>query len=251
MTSTAGGASAVRPEDVFSYAGPPKLTILAPSAVAPTGATLRASINTSGLPITGCHFQYGTSKRYSHTVRCSSGSSPGGVIAVLNGLVPATGYHYQLTAVTASGTSLSADQKFSTPQLPAVVAPLVGLVIQRDARQAGVIGKLLGIQGISGAALGESLLVQCVKACSHKLMLKVRLLNARVMRRKIRLLQALLLSTATRIEIDVSANGKLSRYARYAFAPAGQSLAVRVTVSGCLSASRRVVRCGGRAIDVS
>jgi hypothetical protein len=67
------------------------------------------------------------------------------------------------------------------------------------------------------------------------------------MRDKVSLSAAVMLSIATRIEIDVSAPGKLSRYARYSFTPAGRSVAVHITHSGCLSPAGLIVGCPRRA----
>ncbi len=214
----------------------------------PTTATLNAAINPNGLPLTSCQFQYGITSSYGQTAACAQPVSkttvPVAVSAVLNGLAPATSYRYRITATTAAGTTDGPAATFTTPQLQPVGVPLVGLLLQRVTRRAGVIGKLLGIQGITRAARGESLVLRCVKACSDLLALDIPL-DARVLPRRITLARALLISSATRIEIDVSARGKLSRYARYAFTTSGPNLDVRITRSGCLTPAGRVVKCPG------
>ncbi|MGO9971468.1 MAG: IPT/TIG domain-containing protein [Solirubrobacteraceae bacterium] len=236
------------PAGAFTYAYAPTVRPGAVSGAMPTTATLNAAINPNGLPLTSCQFQYGITSSYGQTAACAQPVSkttvPVAVSAVLNGLAPATSYRYRITATTAAGTTDGPAATFTTPQLQPVGVPLVGLLLQRVTRRAGVIGKLLGIQGITRAARGESLVLRCVKACSDLLALDIPL-DARVLPRRITLARALLISSATRIEIDVSARGKLSRYARYAFTTSGPNLDVRITRSGCLTPAGRVVKCPG------
>ena len=232
----------------FTYASAPQLAFADVTSRASRSATINGLVDSYGLPVTGCEFQYGTTDRYGSETVCadSPSSTQSASIAVsagLQNLTPATKYHYRLIATTAAGTSTGSDETFNTSQLPVVGAPLVGLLVEPAARQGRSIGKLLGIHGISGAALGESIRVRCVVACSRKLALNLPLLKARNMQRKITLAHPLLLSAATRIEIDVSASNELSRYARYAFASSGRNVAVRITASGCLSTAGKRMRC--------
>jgi hypothetical protein len=246
VTTAAAGVSAAVPAGAFTYASAPTVTIAAVSEREPTSTTLHGTVNSNGLPLAGCQFQYGTTPGYGQTAACaqtvSATSLPTAVSALLKGLVPATKYHYRLAVTTAAGASNGPDETFTTPQLQVVGTPLIGLLLERVASRPGLIGKLLGIQGITRAVPGESIAVRCVKACSHALVLKIAL-NARVMPHKLTLAHALLLSGATRIEIEVSASGKLSRYARYAFSLAGPNLAVRITDSGCLTTAGKTVTC--------
>jgi hypothetical protein len=244
--TTPDGTSATDGADRFSYDLPPAIAAVGPG-VEPTSATLHATVDAGALPLTACQFQYGTTRRYGRAVACVL--SPGGsassraVSALLNGLAPVTEYHYRLTVSTAAGTSTGPDETFSTPQLQAGPAPLVGLLLEPLTGRPGVIGELLGVQGISGAIRGESIVLRCITACSAPLALGIPLRGGDLARRRFTLAHALLLSAATRIEIDISASGKLSRYARYAFASAGTSIAVRIIASGCLSGAAKVVKC--------
>ena len=246
------GTSAVDGADRFTYASPPTgatVTMNAVSGVTPASVTLHATVLTGGSPITRCRFQYGDTAHYGRAVACvqSGGGSASSVAvsAVLSGLTPATRYHDRLSVTTAAGTRYGPDETFSTAQLPAVVAPLVGLVLQPVSGRPGVIGELLGVQGISGAVPGVSIVLRCVAGCARRTVLSIPLRGASATRREFTLAHPLALSAATRVEIDIAASGKLSRFARYAFAPAGASLAVHVVASGCLSAPTRVVRCPG------
>lgn len=251
VTTSAGGASESVAAGQFIYAAAPDVKHLAIGALAQRSATLHGTVDPNGLPVTACEFEYGTTRHYAHTVACSpaipAASSPASVKATLKHLKPGTTYHYRLVARTASGTTEGADWTFSTNPLKVVGTPLVGLLLQRVTSPAGFIGKLLGVQGISRAAIGEWIVVRCVVACPRKLSLRIHLVNARIMRDKVSLSTAVMLSIATRIEIDVSAPGKLSRYARYSFTPAGRSVAVHITHSGCLSPAGLIVGCPRRA----
>jgi hypothetical protein len=254
---TPGGTSdvtppyAIAPPVTFTYANAPMtaptVTVHAASGAQPTSITLHATVDPNGLALSGCRFQYGTTKRYGRAVACarSTGGSASSVAvsAVLKGLVPATRYHYQLSVTTAAGTGRGPDETFTTPALQAVVAPFVGLLLEPVTGRPGIIGELLGVQGISGAIRGESIILRCINACSDTAVLDIPLRGADVKSRKFTLASPLLLAAATRIEIDISASGKLGRYARYAFALARRSVAVRIIVSGCLSPAAKVVKC--------
>jgi IPT/TIG domain len=245
ITTPVGGTSEAVAADRFTYERAPDVSI-GPASLAQRRATVRGSVNPNGLPVIGCEFQYGTTGVYGHAAPCSFvtvDSSGALVSAKLNGLEPGARYHYRLVVTTASGTTRGPDWTFSTNPLPVVGTPLIGLLLERRTRPAGFIGKLLGVQGISRAAIGERIVVRCIVACSGTLSLRIHLVNRRSMRRRVSLPTAFPLSTATRIEIDVSAPGKLSRYARYSFTPAGRSIAVHITRSGCLSPAGLIAGC--------
>jgi hypothetical protein len=245
ITTPVGGTSEAVAADRFTYERAPDVSI-GPASLAQRRATVRGSIDPNGLPVIGCEFQYGSTGVYGHAAPCSFvtlDSSGALVSAKLNGLEPGARYHYRLVVTTASGTTHGPDWTFSTSPLPVVGTPLIGLLLERRTRPAGFIGRLLGVQGISRAAIGERIVVRCIVACSGTLSLRIHLVNQRSMRRRVSLPTAFPLSTATRIQIDVSAPGKLSRYARYSFTPAGRSIAVHITRSGCLSPAGLIAGC--------
>jgi hypothetical protein len=184
---------------------------------------------------------YGQSAGCSIAAATASGSVP--VSARLGGLAAATRYHYRIVVTTAGGTVQGRDLTFRTPALPVVGAPLVGLVLQRVSSPAGYIGRLLGIQGIRHAVVGEALRLRCVHGCARRTLLSISRLNQRLMRRRVGLGRPLLLGGATHVEIDVSQRGHLGRYARYAFAPGAGTVSVRLIGTGCLAAGDRAVRC--------
>ena len=245
--TTPNGRSAINPADGFSYNVGPTATLGSAKATTPTSAQLHGTVDPAGLPVTSCRFEIGTSPRYGRTVPCAEvapdvAGVPIDVSAGLSGLTPGTKYHYRLVITTAAGTITSPDESFSTTMQTAVQAPFVGLRLAPLTGQRGYFAKLLGVQGIFDATPGESLVIRCVHACAHRLVLMIKLRTSAV-RQAFTIAPALPLSSSTRIEIDVSGPGKLGRIARYAIALAGSSFSVKVVTSGCTSASGAITKC--------
>jgi hypothetical protein len=99
---------------------PPVATTGAASAVTLQSATLAGSVDAKGAP-TSYHFEYGPTTGYGSTTPStaagsSSGAAPAG--ATLDGLSPATTYHYRLVATNAGGTAKGGDQTFTTASPP-------------------------------------------------------------------------------------------------------------------------------------
>jgi hypothetical protein len=81
-------------------------------------ATLNATLNPDGLATT-YHFEYGTTAAYGASAPIPDGQAGAGLIDVnvgilLQGLEPATTYHYRIVATNELGTTPSTDQMFST-----------------------------------------------------------------------------------------------------------------------------------------
>jgi 3-deoxy-D-manno-octulosonic acid (KDO) 8-phosphate synthase len=117
------------------------------------------------------------------------------------------------------------------------------LLVQSLTNHHGFIGRLLGISAINGVAPGETVTVICERGCARHLLRTIPVRSLATALRATQLTHPLLLSATTQIQIDVSATGKLSRYTRFAFSLARSSLAVRVTQTGCLSATGHKVGC--------
>jgi phosphodiesterase/alkaline phosphatase D-like protein len=98
----------------------PSVETKAASEVQETTATLNASINPRGGPLSTCQFEYGTTTAYGSSVPCAtlpgSGSSPVAVSAsIASGLAANTEYHFRITATNVAGTSKGEDVTFKTP----------------------------------------------------------------------------------------------------------------------------------------
>jgi DNA-binding beta-propeller fold protein YncE len=102
----------------------PTVTTGAASGVGTAVVTLAGVVNPSGVLVTSCEFEYGTSKSYGQTAACSpspgSGSSDVSVTAEVTGLSPDTTYHFRLVARNTTDKSEGADETFTTHGKPTV-----------------------------------------------------------------------------------------------------------------------------------
>ena len=128
-----GGALAVDPVDGTIYAlsvgadrvavFPARIeaTIAASSAVSGVGATFHGNVDPEGAVLTGCEFEYGTTRNFGESVPCEespaaigSGMSPVPVEAKVSGLAGGMGYYYRLRAVNADLHVSSEYARFTT-----------------------------------------------------------------------------------------------------------------------------------------
>ena len=245
--TTAGGQSPSASGAVFTYAPSPTVIAVRVGSVKTAGSQLAATVDAGGVALTGCSFEFGRTSHYGTRVPCTTGGATSNgltsVTANLFGLSPATTYHYRIDVTTSAGAIDSGDAHFTTLQLPLLEAPLVGLVVQRSVSGAGAIGRLLGIQGIQHGVSGETITIRCIKACSRRSLLTLKHLKPPLARLKVMFSHSLSLSKATRLEIEVSRTGHLGRFAVYAFAPSGTSIAVQLVQTGCLASNGHAVSC--------
>jgi DNA-binding beta-propeller fold protein YncE len=94
----------------------PTIEVAEATEITADTAVLKAEINPHGLATT-CELQYGTSSAYGTTIPCEpatlgSGTSPVPVSASLQGLSPATTYHFRFLAGSPNGTATGPDQTF-------------------------------------------------------------------------------------------------------------------------------------------
>jgi hypothetical protein len=86
-----------------------------------TTATLNARLDPNAATTTTALFEYGTSASYGSTAAVTlspdSGVAEQSVSASLSGLLPATTYHYRLTATNARGTNTTSNGTFTTLNL--------------------------------------------------------------------------------------------------------------------------------------
>ena len=111
------------PEGVLDIFAPgvfiPEVSTESASNIGETGATLKGEVNPSGVPLTSCEFEYGTSTSYGHKVACSqtvaqigSGAVPVRVSGEASDLEMDATYHYRLVASNANGTEYGSDKFF-------------------------------------------------------------------------------------------------------------------------------------------
>jgi phospholipase C len=112
----------------------PTVNATSASSITQTSATLNATVVPNGASVSECKFEYGTSVFYEASVPClqepGAGDSAVAVSAQIEGLSPATTYHFRVAATNAVASSQSADQTFtSLARVPVVtsVSPNAGL----------------------------------------------------------------------------------------------------------------------------
>ncbi|HEV2982022.1 MAG TPA: S53 family peptidase [Solirubrobacteraceae bacterium] len=97
------GAPSVSPGQVHP---PPAVQTKTASAITAISATLNASVNPNGAPVTRCRFYFGSSEAFTPCASLpEAGNSPVAVSASLFDLLPGTAYRYRIVASNASGTS--------------------------------------------------------------------------------------------------------------------------------------------------
>jgi hypothetical protein len=104
--------------DIGAYeATPPIVATDAASAVTQTSAMLNGTVNPDNLS-TAYHFEYGTTTAYGTSTTSQSAGSDYAAhseTAGISGLKPGTTYHFRIVATNMVGTSMGADQAFTTP----------------------------------------------------------------------------------------------------------------------------------------
>ena len=136
--TNAGGMSKGSDETFTTLPNAPAVVTKAASAVTQTTATLNATVNPNGGPVSKCELEYGTTTSYGSSAPCTpspgSGSSPVAVSASLTGLSANTTYHFRISATNAGGTSKGSDEALTTlPNLPAAVTKAASAVTQTTA----------------------------------------------------------------------------------------------------------------------
>ncbi len=114
----------VSDEEVFDAAVPPAVATEAAGSVSGHSAVLKASVNPNGF-VTSYQFEYGATTSYGTKIPVAaesvgSGISPVAVAKSIEGLEPATTYHYRITASSEIGASVGGDVSFTTLPFPTV-----------------------------------------------------------------------------------------------------------------------------------
>jgi hypothetical protein len=146
---------------------PPGGATLPATAVSFTSATLNGTVNPNGAATTA-YFQYGLTTSYGSFSATNSLAATNTALSVSNliaGLSPATTYQFRLVASNSVGTTVGANQMFTTPRLPVtnVITSLAdsGAASLRDAILNSVSGDtiIFATNGIIELTSGEQLLV--------------------------------------------------------------------------------------------
>jgi hypothetical protein len=120
LVATSDGGTTHGADQTFRPEAPPGVSTSAASSVSTASAKLNGRVNPNGQSTTW-HFDYGTTTSYgSATAGRSAGSGTGtaNVSVTVLGLTPGVTYHFRIVAVSASGTSVGADQSFTTTGAP-------------------------------------------------------------------------------------------------------------------------------------
>ncbi len=138
VAENTGGPSSGVDQTFPTLPDPPTLVTEDASSIVQATATLNATVNPNGSQVTGCRFDYGTTKTYGKSVPCSSlpgsGTSAVTVSAAVIGLSANTTYHFRVGAENAGGTSTGSDQTFKTlPNPPTVVTEKASSITQTAA----------------------------------------------------------------------------------------------------------------------
>lgn len=115
-----------------NYAQAPTVTMLAPTSVTGTGATLNATVNANGQSTSNIYFEISTSASFASdtaTVTATPSTASGALNTSVSGsatsLVFQTTYHVRVFATNATGTSISVPYSFTTPAAPFVTSSAV------------------------------------------------------------------------------------------------------------------------------
>jgi phosphodiesterase/alkaline phosphatase D-like protein len=126
VAENAGGPNQGSVQTFTTPPNPPRAVTEAASEVVRSSATLNGKVYPEGATVTDCHFEYGTTPSYGHSVPCSpspaSGEAEVAVSAALAGLQPGTTYYFRLVATNVGGTGYGSPRSFGTvPNPPGVV----------------------------------------------------------------------------------------------------------------------------------
>ena len=126
---------------------PPTVVTKAGSSITQTSASLNATVNPNGGPVSECKLEYGTTTSYGSSTSCTpspeSGESAVAVSGPVTGLSSNTTYHFRISATNAGGTSKGSDETFKTTEAskipPTIAKCTVSHITQNSARLCGTV----------------------------------------------------------------------------------------------------------------
>lgn len=171
LSSPTAGATLGISSQTVTINGIPGATTGPATNVGSSSATVTGSVIPNGVATT-YHFDYGTTTQYGKSTasqNAGSGTSALAVSAHLSGLRPGAVYHYRLVAQSPSGTTLGADQTFSTK----AEVSIAGLSGVRCARASSAVLRI-HITSVLGTVSTVKLDSKTIARSHHK-SLRVRL----------------------------------------------------------------------------
>ncbi|HUA12792.1 MAG TPA: hypothetical protein VMA83_12420 [Solirubrobacteraceae bacterium] len=128
--TNAAGTSYGEDQQFTTLPTPPTIEVpYQPASITSTSATLDATVDPEGQPLTECEFEYGQTPSLGSTAPCSelpgSGRSLVPVSAEISGLRPNTTYRYRFVAANATGRTQSGEEVFQTLPIPPVLGRCV------------------------------------------------------------------------------------------------------------------------------
>lgn len=117
VTATNASGTTTGVDGTFTtVASPPTVATLAPRSTSKNGATLTGTVNPNNAATTYV-FEIGTTTRYglqTKPVSLAPGTSTQAIAAAVDGLQSDRKFHYRLVATNSGGTTMGADQTFTT-----------------------------------------------------------------------------------------------------------------------------------------
>ena len=126
---------------------PPVVATLPASSITATNATLNGTVNPDG-GVTTAYFQYGLATNYgsfSATNTLAATNTTLSVSNLIGNLSAGTRYHFQLVASNSAGTTLGADQTFTTVGFPAVTTLAASGITATNATLNGTVNPKGGV----------------------------------------------------------------------------------------------------------
>lgn len=243
LTLAIGAATTV----TAAAAEPPAISTVTVSELRAREVVVNASVDPRGAA-TATRLEFGPTAALgarSGPVGTGAGSEPILVTITIKSLRPRTTYHYRFTATNEAGTTVSEILTFTTPRgsQPVVPVPQLSFAIS-IARSPSPLGHLLAVTRPRNLAVGSTLTIRCVRACTGSRRLLVTAANQDA-RAPLRFTPQVRITRRSVLEIRVVRPGYVGRLRRYRFRRSDNLVVTERLLERCLTAEtpRRVIRC--------